>query len=1339
MLPTQTAIYPRLFQTWRPCASPGQPTEHSSDYIELPAVSSYEALARHETFPAIQTQFLGDIQKLRHLAHNFVEQKYDGHIDSFRNRLKTPPEDLRGQDHLLPLYRETRFQIRQLVMALENQQHASADQQAYIAARLHDCLNDIDQCPAGVHSRFANCFINLAADRAGLAGRLFQVRQQLFHEFIASFLFVQQREGLMDIPSGMEVHWFNSLHNLHCDALALLSIADPRAPTTLCGGLIERFLAEVNLSVNACAILRKFSSQWSDLLSTTLHELGIAAWETDTIAPAEITADRTAALNSKLFEPVNHLLKTTGKQSLDLWTMVEENDDGSYRLDRYREKLLAWMSIHFCGPAATVFAVIPAAGAPCQYIATIGELFFWVSAHSPSLHAGQPCTFDTNNHTTLTLAHLTTIDFTTWPDNTSHALLTQAMQQTDDAEDIASFFLHHNISAQLIKTPQPVVQKLSHQLTEKLAHNPGDFQKRLCRCVCDQLAEQRPVSSQALHWLMGTPLLEPVLSAVYRQTDMDTRPFTQHLATWHICGFTQENLNKLLTRTDCQRLFGQALDLGQAQILSSLLSTGHCDQQYCLLNNKGKNLLAFFACKGILPGLKYLLQFLATDVNRLSPHGTPPLGCAAQFGHLDCLKALLAVAGIRVNQRNSEGRTALHLAVYFDFADCVRALLAAKGIQINAKTNSGWRAIDLAARHGRRQCLEALLESGVSGINDKNPFGYTPLASAARSNHADCVKVLLGVPGILVNIENNEGWTPLLCAITFAYVDCVRTLLTSESVEVNAIASAGWTPLCCAARFGQTECLKILLDKEGIEVNLRNGDNLSPLDNSVLFGHAECTSALLATPGCRVNDRGPEGETPLCSAARNGFEACVRALLLADDIQVNAITDSGWTAFSLAAKHGHPGCLKALLDTGCIDIHGKNPNNYTALGSAAMEGHTACVNVLLGADGIDVNLDSNGWTPLQLAARNGNLECLKALLASIAIEVNSEGQAGETALTLASRYAHPDCVKALLARPDVKVNPRIELQCNFPLHHAARFGDARWIGALRAVNEQQLNERDQQGCTPLDYAAAAGHAQCIEALLATGMCHVNKESSFGYTPLGSAARLGYTASIRVLLGADGIDVNLKDRHGWTPLHYAASNGHAECIEILLAANGCRFNEQSTDGSTPLISATQAGHSDCVRILLNARGIEVNVENNQGITALLYAAMMGYAECVQVLLKADSIQVSNRATMGWTPLCGASRFGHANCVRALLAANDIDVNIGSDKSCTPLHFAAGHGHTDCVKLLLGTDGIQVNLKSSLGRTPLDYAVEYGITECIEALIKVGGVQRPPGNGHDSSSK
>ncbi|WP_299727565.1 hypothetical protein [uncultured Endozoicomonas sp.] len=389
MLIHTTETNTRLFQPLKPISassdSKAQTAVHQPEYNELPKVGHYQELEAHSSFPGIKSQFLSDIQELKQLSHGFVDQQYDKAIDTFHDKLKSPPDHLK--DSLFPLYRETRFQIHQLVIQLNNQQNdpnVDLDKKAYIASVLHDCLNDIDLCPAGVHSRFAHSFLNLEASQGGLIGTLVRVRSELFHQFIQSFLVDQQRERLCDIPQGMEIHWFNSFHNLFCEPLGLSTIVDPFAPTTLSDDLTQRFLSAAPLSVNTCTILRKISAEWSDQLRASLQKMGVLKWEAGAIEPAELTPDINAALESTLFKPVNHLLKTTVEQSLDLWSMIEETADGTYRLGRYREKLLAWVTSHFCGSSAQVFSTIPGGVDSASHIGTINNVFFWVFNQPPT-------------------------------------------------------------------------------------------------------------------------------------------------------------------------------------------------------------------------------------------------------------------------------------------------------------------------------------------------------------------------------------------------------------------------------------------------------------------------------------------------------------------------------------------------------------------------------------------------------------------------------------------------------------------------------------------------------------------------------------------------------------------------------------------------------------------------------------------------------------------------------------------------------------------------------------------------------------------------------------------
>ena len=847
---TTTGISSRLFQPWQPVtarASQAQTATDQPEYIELPKVRDYIALGMCRTFPKIKARFLSDIKEMKQLAHSFVGDQYDQRIDTFYDKLKFPTEDI--FDSLLPLYRETRFQIHQLVKQLKNQQNdPNAASKNYIANVLHECLNGIELCLAGVHSRFNHCFLNLEALRAGLDGKLFEVRSGLFHQFIQSFLFEQQREGLIKIPTSMEVHYFNSLHNLLCNSLGLSPVADQFAPTNLTDHLTERFLSAAPLTINACTILRKLSSDWSDLFSANLQEIGVQAWETEAIDASALIVERTDKLDSGFFKPVNELLKITGEQSLVLGTMIEETDDGRYHLGRYREKLLAWVVSQFCQSPDEVFTAIGGVDSSL-YIGTKGKLFFWVFDHDQHLSAGQAYNFAADNHTTLTLAHLTSIEFLTWPEETAYALLTQAMEQTNKAGRIALFFLQHDTIRQLQKAPEVLVKTLSNQLSEKLIKNDDSFTEKLCQCVCDHfVAEQTLMAEDSLDWLYNTPLLKPVLLRLQQQA-IDVSPIVQNLVSWQISGFSHDEIKKLLSPEDCQRLFKQAFKLRQGDTLSNLLLTAHCDQLTHLLSDHQELPLTLIARAGNLPGLEYLLKLDSSAINHKDTFGFTPLIAAARYGHAECVEALLKARGIDVNGKSPNGFTPLYQAARYGHAECVEALLKARGIDVNGKSPKGFTPLYQAARYGHAECVEALLKARGIDVNGKSPDGFTPLNRAARSGYAECVKVLLTAPGIDVNEKNRYGWAPLSSAVSEGFTDCVRELLKAKAIKVNQrVPYQLLTPLMLAIEYKHEACAKLLIQDPRTGVNNVNEFLQTALSKAREYGLTETVSLLETHP-----------------------------------------------------------------------------------------------------------------------------------------------------------------------------------------------------------------------------------------------------------------------------------------------------------------------------------------------------------------------------------------------------------------------------------------------------------------------------------------------------------
>ncbi|MCW7552953.1 ankyrin repeat domain-containing protein [Endozoicomonas gorgoniicola] len=1104
MFPAQMRSAPsRLFQPWQPTSSTEddlpQTSDHQPDYIELPDVRSYQELESHHSFLEIKSRFLDDIKALKALAYHYVDHQYDRQIDTFLDNLDKAPEHLR--QFLWPLYRETRFQIHQLVTQLKNLQGSQNDaQKTHITSLLHECLYGIDLCPQGVHGRFSHNFFYFQASREnGLDAKLFTVKKRLLKQFVDSFVFQVQREGVTMIPSGMETHWGNGFYNLYCESLGLPHVSDPLAPTHLDADLVQRFCSEVKLSVNGCTILRAMANEWSDQLKESLQQLGVSAWETNDIAPAELTADKTVALENQLCKPVNYLLETTGEQSLNLWTLMEEKEEGNFSLARYREKLLAWVTGHFCDSSSVkVLTAIPGEADSKSCIGTIGGHFFWVFRNDHCLGAGEECTFDAGNHDSLQLSHLQVIDFSTW-EEVGHALLIQAMEQTQSAGDIASFFLHDATREQLRKIPPSVIQALSNQLTDKLAHSERGFKEELCRRVVDQLVSSgtNPVSPDVLRWLVDTPLLEPVLSKL-RVQGINISPITQSLNSWQISNFSQEAIDQLLTPQDCQRLFEQAYTLEQGDTMSRLLLTGHCDQLTGRLNNNGENLLGVFARLGKVHVVQHLLA------------------------HRDCGE---------VNHKNKWGQTPLHSAARNGHAECVESLLRVRFIQFNAKDNNGRTPLILAAASGRAECIQELLKEHRIQVNMADNKGFTALQAAASRGHAECIHELMKAPGIQANKANVEGYTPLHHAAEGGLAECIHELLKAPGIQTSKANVKGHTPLHHAAAGGHTECVHMLLESPDTQVNKEDPLGHTALHHAAVKGHAECVQELLKAPGIQVNKHSNQGSTPLICAAAGGHAECIHELLKESSIQVNMADYKGFTPLIFAASGGHAECIKELFTASGIDVN-KQSNNarFTPLHHAVQNGFTECLNKLLKMHGIKVNKkDCNGLTPLHHAAQKGFTECLNALLDVPETQVNDKDNNGWT-----------------------------------PLHHAVGGDKIMCTKALLSASGIQVNEKDNKGVTPLHQAVGGGKIMCTEALLSASGIQVNEKDINGSTPLHYAAGGGEVMCTKALLEAHDIQVNEKDINGSTPLHYAAGGVRAsvECVKALLAVPGIEVDNRA---------------------------------------------------------------------------------------------------------------------------------------------------------------------------------
>ncbi|MDP0561643.1 MAG: ankyrin repeat domain-containing protein [Candidatus Endonucleobacter sp. (ex Gigantidas childressi)] len=1194
--------------------------ENLPDCFQLPDVTSYQELERHASFPKIKSQFLHDIQELKNLAPYFVGDASNKKIDVFYERIQQP--DFYFKPHLLTLYKEMPFHLRTLLTTLKRYQNEyqkndiDSKQKNYIATVLSGCLEGIDQCTTGICARFRSHFIDLQASEYGLSGKIVAARKELLQNCISSFLTTMQRTLQTTTPGSMDIHYFNSYYNLVCNTLKLTPIEDPFAQSESESSSGPKhgqlFKSLVHFSVSKCAILQHLSKGWSDEMSTILQQEGVSTWETKDISLPELakSMDILETLDNKLFKPISVWLGKEEKNALNIWSLMDQKNDDTYSLARYQEKLFAWITSNLREskdeplnePKTTVFASTPNTTNINLHIGTIDSVFFWIFNDTQSLKAGDPCTFESDNHITLELSHLTQEHLYSNPE-TLYTLVTQALKHTSKAEDIASFFMNPDISKQLYQPMSPLTQEISSQITDKLAHQKGDkFQTTLCKCVCDQVISSKAtvVAPEAISWLIDTPLLKLVLLEL-QQHKIDITPITENLSSLQISDFSATDIKHLLSPESCHTLCMDAYILGQAKLLSKILLTGYCDEiiEYLDTYEQEKSLL-FFARHGILYGLKALLANDATNVNCADHLGNTLLNCATKASHLECVKLLLSVPGIQVNASSYECReTALHIASETGQLGCVKLLLAVNGIQLDLTNSDRHTALDNAAKNGHAECMALLLAAGAkTNMLDKN--GNTPLRISLKHNHIKCAEILL-----------------------------------ASGADVNIRDSQGDTPLNHAAKTGNVEYVKLLLGTKGILLETQDLTDLRALSNASKNGHVECVKALLAA-GADVNTLGCHCY-PLSLAALAGHVECVEVLLAAG-ADVNTLGCHCYP-LSLAALAGHVECVKLLLNSKGIKIDAKDCEHHnTALGNAAKNGQAECMAELLTAGAKTSTQDNNGYTPLHHAAKAGHAECIKLLLGAHGIQLNAKDNRGNTALANAAKAGHTECIKLLVGTHGIQLNAK-DNRGNTALANAAKAGHTECIKLLVGTHGIQLNAKDNRGNTALASVAKHGFALCLAALLHAG-AEYETQNELGRSPLQMTTTHGHISCAKMLL-FEGADVNTQDNNGNTSLNLAASAGHVKLIKVLLIDSNIQLNVPDSYGLTALSNAAKNGHAECIAKLLAAKA-DITKKTKEGYTALSLAAMHGNEVCVYKLL--DSANLDCRKA-----LMLAKKYNHKSCI------------------------------------------------------------------------------------------
>jgi len=295
---------------------------------------------------------------------------------------------------------------------------------------------------------------------------------------------------------------------------------------------------------------------------------------------------------------------------------------------------------------------------------------------------------------------------------------------------------------------------------------------------------------------------------------------------------------------------------------------------------------------------------------------------------------------------------------------------------------------------------------------------------------------------------------------------------------------------------------------------------------------------------------------------------------------------------------------------------------------------------------------------------------------------------------------HPPCSLRTLDRtPDHDTKPKHPPRLP-PLYYVAALGYLCLTRHLILKCSQDIDVRDDKGCTPLHIALLAG-----------------KEG------------------VSQLLIEHSVDLDIRAVNYQTPLHIAASMGLAKATRMLLERGEplkAGLNAMDENRRTPLQLASRNGHSRIARLLLEF-GADVDTWADW-MTPLLFLSQCRWGnhsrlnETAQVLLEyGASVHVRNVKKNRQTSLHTASYEGLSGIVASLLEFG-ADVDAQDDNTMTPLLLLLESRPGDDTKIaqLLLEHGASVHVRNKDGQMPLHLASHHGLLDIVALLLKFGAV-------------
>ncbi|KAK8073212.1 hypothetical protein PG994_004111 [Apiospora phragmitis] len=433
---------------------------------------------------------------------------------------------------------------------------------------------------------------------------------------------------------------------------------------------------------------------------------------------------------------------------------------------------------------------------------------------------------------------------------------------------------------------------------------------------------------------------------------------------------------------------------------------------------------------------------------------------------------------------------------------------------------------------------------------------------------------------------------PLLLHAAILWGDYLRSSMTPENIALACQISFADEKTCAGGEDlfpwpGKATALHAIayLGLEGLidqfpqarsQINVPDGFSWFPIDYATSRKQKPMVEWILSQPGSigpTATSENLDGDaggleplrpaTPLVlEAAWNGWadieNVDVAEVLTRETADPNALDKDGTTPLMLAVKSRRLDIAKLLLKCGAnVNLRGKYDlevegyNGATPMLLAVFGGNATTMECLLSRGANFAAKEKDNSTILHFAGRRNKYQPMEFLLSrweangALADTVGSNKHGSEaSAVSSAASRGHHTAILPALNHEDAFGD--------WPIHHAARYGQVERVQALRRLFPDQVDHKTRAGGTPLCIAAWRKKLPMVEFLLERG-ANVNamfRVAQSHWRPLHSVI-LDHRTDIATALLRRGADPNLRNGFGDTAWDIAARVGGLTAFRSLL--------------------------------------------------------------------------------------------------------------------------------------------------------------------------------------------